>query len=422
MMRAAVYDRSAPEGIRVVENRTRPTAATLQNNHVLVRVAAAGVNPVDAKRVFGDKLPAFLEGVVDRLVDGHIAGFDFAGVVEAVGVRDINLDFTFSPGDEVFGIMPPMQGSFAEVLMCPADQLCAKPKTLTMVEAAALPLVGITAIQLFEEHHLADGQRVLMIGATGGVGHVATQVAVAMGASVVGVCSYKNAGIAKQHGCTAVLAYDADDKESGLVEALQAHCRTFGPFHLVVDTVTSSDERDVLFGYPSTILACTDPAIVARPGTKGGVVGAEDGWTVDQHNYVTIGSSTIGWAKAGFKKVTGWNTFPSGRDLFWITPEHSAPCLRQLKRLCERDISTPCTSSRASSRDGTSDDDGGDSNNDDNIVENEYFDESRCAGVYPMIASIVPLTSEGLATAFKAMHSRRSKGKYVVDCSSSGTL
>jgi NADPH:quinone reductase-like Zn-dependent oxidoreductase len=195
MMRAAIYDRAAPEGIRVTD-RIRPVASSLPANHVLLRVAAAGISPCDAKRVFGDKLPPLLAGVADRFVDGHAAGFDFAGVVEAVSPDVTN----FSVGDEVFGMVPILGGSFAEAVVCPSDQLCLKPETFSMVEAAAVPLIGLTAVQLFEQHHLCPGQQVLIIGATGGVGHLATQVAVSMGATVAGVCSSKNSETAKKLG------------------------------------------------------------------------------------------------------------------------------------------------------------------------------------------------------------------------------
>lgn len=213
-MRAAVYDRTAPEGIRVVANQRRPTLTT---GHILVRVVHAGVNPVDAKKVVGDKLPGFLAGLASTVVQGNVAGFDFAGVVEAVSPRGDNS--SFRPGDEVFGIMPPMKGSFAEVVACPADQLCLKPAALSTAEAAALPIAGLTAVQCFEQHGLRPGQRLLVVGATGGVGHLAAQVARAMGARVTGVCSARKLGLARALGCTHAFPYD--DPEADVVAALQ---------------------------------------------------------------------------------------------------------------------------------------------------------------------------------------------------------
>lgn len=134
-MRAAVYDRTAPQGISVV-SVTKPQHAT--HGKALVRVMAAGVNPVDAKYVFGDKLPGFASGLAPRFVQvsfscpaqleilstnlsvtvhkGHTAGFDFSGVVEESSSR-------FKKGDSVFGIMPPFGGSFAEFILCPENQV-----------------------------------------------------------------------------------------------------------------------------------------------------------------------------------------------------------------------------------------------------------------------------------------------------------
>ena len=110
-MRAAVYDRGCPEGIRVVANRALPAPS---KNALLVRVKACGVNPVDAKGVIGDKLPPFMRGFARRLVDGKIAGFDLSGVVEHAPPG-----CGFAVGDEVYGAVPPFRGALAELVSVP---------------------------------------------------------------------------------------------------------------------------------------------------------------------------------------------------------------------------------------------------------------------------------------------------------------
>ena len=154
-MRAAVYDRGCPEGIRVVTNRTLPAPS---RNALLVRVKACGVNPVDAKGVIGDKLPPFLRGFARRLVDGKTAGFDLSGVVEQAPPG-----CGFAVGDEVYGAVPPFRGALAELVSVPLDQVARKPESLTHEQAAALVLPGVTVAQLLDQHGFAPGQHVLVL-------------------------------------------------------------------------------------------------------------------------------------------------------------------------------------------------------------------------------------------------------------------
>jgi NADPH:quinone reductase-like Zn-dependent oxidoreductase len=164
-----------PEVLELVEverPEPRPT-------EVLVRVAAAGVNPVDWKtRARGGFLgdPPFT------------VGWDVAGVVEAVG-RGVT---RFAPGDRVFGMprFPGEAAAYAEYATAPSRQLARIPDGLSDVEAAALPLAGLTAWQaLVETAGVGPGRRVVVLGAAGGVGHLAVQVAKARGAHVVGSAS-----------------------------------------------------------------------------------------------------------------------------------------------------------------------------------------------------------------------------------------
>ena len=165
---------------------------------VLVRVAAASVNTVDTMiRQMGNDLP---------FAPDHpaILGMDFAGTVEAVGEGVSG----FAPGDEVYGCaggLADLQGSLAEYMLADAKLIAHKPETLSMREAAALPLVGITAYEGLQRAHTHKDQKVLVHGGTGGVGHVAVQLARHLGADVYAtISSDKQASIVEQYGATAI--------------------------------------------------------------------------------------------------------------------------------------------------------------------------------------------------------------------------
>ena len=153
---------------------------------VLVRVHAAGVNPVDWKTRKGSGMAGVLGDPPWRI------GWDVAGVVEEVGMGVTR----FRPGDEVFGMpwFPRAAGAYADYVTCPARQLALRPEGLDFAAAAALPLAALTAWQaLVDTAGLQAGQRVLVHAAAGGVGHLAVQIAKALGAEV-----YGTAGAAKQ--------------------------------------------------------------------------------------------------------------------------------------------------------------------------------------------------------------------------------
>jgi NADPH:quinone reductase-like Zn-dependent oxidoreductase len=126
--------------------QTRPIPKP-RRGHVLVRVEAAGLNPVDAKEIVGDKLPhswTYARSCIRSVISGKIPGFDFAGtcvVSDEVGGPKTGND-QFSDGAKVFGTMPPFQGTLAEYISVPVDQICVMPENLKFEEAAALPLVG----------------------------------------------------------------------------------------------------------------------------------------------------------------------------------------------------------------------------------------------------------------------------------------
>ncbi|MER5194325.1 NADP-dependent oxidoreductase [Streptomyces sp. NPDC002755] len=170
-------------------------------NQVLVRVRAAGVNPTDWKhRATGGFLgePPF------------VLGWDLSGTVEAVGIGVA----AFRPGDEVFGMLPyPFgHGSHAEYAIAPVRALWHKPAGIDHVQAAALPLVSLTAWQaLVENAGLEAGQRVLIHAAAGGVGHVAVQIAKARGAYVIGTASAGKHDFLRELGADEVIDYREND-------------------------------------------------------------------------------------------------------------------------------------------------------------------------------------------------------------------
>jgi NADPH:quinone reductase-like Zn-dependent oxidoreductase len=175
-----------------------------RDGEVLLRVRAAGVNPVDWHVVRGEpSLLRVLNGI-HRPRDGDV-GIDAAGVVDAVGP---GID-DFQPGDEVLGHG---NGSFAEFTRAKATRLTSKPRTMTFEQAASLPVAGGTALHALVTHgHLEDGQRVLIIGAAGGVGSFAVQIAKALGGEVTGVCSTPNVDFVRTLGADHVVDYTSDD-------------------------------------------------------------------------------------------------------------------------------------------------------------------------------------------------------------------
>ncbi|WP_412541545.1 NADP-dependent oxidoreductase [Longispora sp. K20-0274] len=150
---------------------------------VLIRVAAAGVNPVDWKAHAGY--------IPDWFHDGpYVWGWDVSGTVEAVGEGVT----AFAPGDEVYGMprFPDLVGGYAEYVTAPVDAIAAKPAGLDHVAAAALPLAGLTALQALDLAGVTAGTRVLVHAAAGGVGHLAVQLAKARGAHVTGTARAAN--------------------------------------------------------------------------------------------------------------------------------------------------------------------------------------------------------------------------------------
>jgi NADPH:quinone reductase-like Zn-dependent oxidoreductase len=187
-----IHGYGGPEVLRY-EDVPRPVPG---EGEVLVRVAAAAVNPLDWK-VRSGRSPLWPPHTFPLIL-----GFDVAGVVEAVGTGVTG----FAVGDEVFG--SPDMGGYAEYAIVPAARLAHKPHTLDAVQAAALPVAGLTAWQaLFDTAHLQAGQTILIHGAAGGVGHLAVQLAKWRGAAVIGTASSRNLDFLHRLGADEVVDY-----------------------------------------------------------------------------------------------------------------------------------------------------------------------------------------------------------------------
>jgi NADPH:quinone reductase-like Zn-dependent oxidoreductase len=179
------------------------------DREVLLRVHAAGVDRGVWHLVAGLPYAVRLAGYGIRAPKTPVPGREVAGQVEAVG-GDVT---TLAVGDQVFGIA---EGSFAEYARARADKLAPKPSNLTYAQAAAVPVSGLTALQAVRDRgHVQAGQQVLVIGASGGVGTFAVQIANAYGADVTGVCSTAKADMVRSIGADRVIDYTRDDIADG---------------------------------------------------------------------------------------------------------------------------------------------------------------------------------------------------------------
>ena len=180
----------------------------VEDDQALIRVRAASVNPADWRILRGTPFVLRLAGYGMLKPKNPVGGSDVAGVVEAVGKN-----VTLRAGDEVFGSCG---GSFAEYVSVAADHLLRKPANLTFEQAAAVPLAATTALQgLRDTGQLRAGQTVLVIGASGGVGTFAVQIAKALGAEVTGVCTTRNVEMVRSIGADHVIDYTHEDFTKG---------------------------------------------------------------------------------------------------------------------------------------------------------------------------------------------------------------
>ncbi len=203
-MQAVVHNRfGSPREVLELEEVEKPEPA---DDDVLVRVRAASINPADWYGVMGRPYVGRAQMGLLKPKDRTV-GMDFAGTVEAVG-RDVT---QFRPGDDVFG----RSGSLAEYV-CVSERVAPKPANLTFEQAAAVPVAAITALQgLRDKGRLQPGQKVLINGASGGVGTFAVQIAKALGAEVTAVCSTRNVEQARSLGADRVIDYTREDFTRG---------------------------------------------------------------------------------------------------------------------------------------------------------------------------------------------------------------
>ena len=198
-MKAIVQDGYGPADVLELRDIDRPSVG---DDEVLVRVRAAGVDPGVWHLMTGRPYLLRAVGFGLRRPKVPVRGRDLAGVVEAVGARVTRL----RPGDEVYGTCE--SGSFAEYATARQDRLAIKPANLSFEQAAVTPISGMTALQgLRDCAGLRPGQRVMVIGAAGGVGSFAVQIAKAFGATVTGVCSTAKVDLVGSLGAADVIDY-----------------------------------------------------------------------------------------------------------------------------------------------------------------------------------------------------------------------
>lgn len=232
-MRAAVYTMYGPPDVVRITEIEKPVP---KDNEVLVKVRAASVNPLDWHFMRGApfvvRIGAGLrEPKVTRL------GVDFAGQVEEAGRNATQ----FKPGDEVFGCI---RGAFAEYVCVPEDKLVPKPANLSFENAAAVPVAAISALQaLRDKGHIQQGHKVVVDGASGGVGTFAIQIAKSFGTEVTAVCSTRKLDTARSLGADHVIDYTREDftkngKRYDLILAANA-------FHSIFDYKRSLSRRGI---------------------------------------------------------------------------------------------------------------------------------------------------------------------------------
>jgi NADPH:quinone reductase-like Zn-dependent oxidoreductase len=205
-MRAAVFRCYGPPEVVNIETIEKPTPA---DDEVLVKVHVAAINPLDWHYMRGEPYIMRLSSGLGRPKDTRI-GVDFAGTVEAVGARVTR----FKPGDEVFGAR---NGSLAEyVVVKESRNIVPKPANVTFEQAAGVGVAAVTALQALRDRGMVEpGQKVLVNGASGGVGTYAVQIAKQFGAEVTGVSSTRNIELVRSVGADHVIDYTQQDFTEG---------------------------------------------------------------------------------------------------------------------------------------------------------------------------------------------------------------
>lgn len=251
-MKAMIIKEIGSTDVFQLAEKAKPVAKV---GHMVVEVKATSVNPIDTmlrsiELPWSANLPEILHG-------------DVAGIVCEVGEGVTG----FNVGDEVYGMaggINGVDGALAEFMLVDALLMAKKPKTLTMKQAAALPLVAITSYEaLVEKMNVQQGDRVLIHGATGGVGHIAVQLAKVLGANVTSTYSQANKALAKTLGADNLVDY----KTESVSDYVQAYTDGVG-FDKVFDTVAGDNieksfEAVKFYGHVATILPIADPLQIA---------------------------------------------------------------------------------------------------------------------------------------------------------------
>ena len=332
--------------------RTRETSRP----RCVVKVVCAGVNPVDAKYLIGDKLWPWVSRKIGRTcVESLGVGFDFAGVVARADPGS-----GFAVGDAVFGCAEPGAGAIAEYVDVPADQIASKAKEVSWREGASIGLCAATIAQTLDVVKRPP-KTALIVGVSGGLGHIAARVLNAEGVqTIVGVCSQSSVQFTSEVSRNIdVVAYD--DSSRSLEDALADRVATHGKFDIVIDTVTSNDARDAACDYPNRLRPFVDD-------TRG--------------RYVTFGGTPSQWAFAIIRRCA------SGADADARASSSSLPFADRQRSLqwvyfrgCERQL--------------------------------RYVVDAL--GVRPIARAAYPFTNEGVRRAMDDLKSRRVKGKIVID-------
>lgn len=224
-MKAIVRSCYGPAEVLALADVARPAPA---DDEVLVQVRAAALNPLDWHYMTGTPYLMRLESGLGRPRSERL-GVDFAGTVAAVGTKVTR----FRPGDEVYGSR---MGAFAEfVVLKESGALAAKPANFDFAQAAGLPVAALTALQaLRDKAQVQPGDRVLVNGASGGVGTYAVQIAKSLGAEVTGVCSTRNVELVRSLGADQVIDYTQSDFTRGTER-----------YDAIIDAVGNHALRDV---------------------------------------------------------------------------------------------------------------------------------------------------------------------------------
>ncbi len=201
-MKAIIQDTYGSPDVLQLKDIDRPV---VRDDEALVRVHAAAVHPGDLLIMRGQPYILRVLGFGLRRPKKQVPGFDVAGHVEAVGTKVTK----FRPGNEVFGVC---KGALVEYVSTSQDKLAPKPANLTLEQAAAVPISGLVALRALRDHgKVQPGQKVLINGASGGIGTFAVQIAKSLGAEVTGVCSTRNVDMVRSIGADHVIDHTQED-------------------------------------------------------------------------------------------------------------------------------------------------------------------------------------------------------------------